>query len=53
MGNTVIEVTDEEITLLRHALRHYLSEFGHEEAVIVRKTKELIAKLPEPSASPA
>jgi hypothetical protein len=27
-------LTEEEPTLLRHALRHYLSEFGHNEADI-------------------
>ncbi|WP_285741740.1 hypothetical protein [Lentzea sp. NBRC 105346] len=49
MSNQVLEVTDEEVTLLRHALRHYLSEFGHNEADILRSTKKLLAKLPQPT----
>lgn len=47
MGTT-LELTEEELILLRHALRHYLSEFGHEEADIVRKARALLAKLPAP-----
>ncbi|PWK87138.1 hypothetical protein C8D88_104299 [Lentzea atacamensis] len=48
MGTTTLELTDEELVLLRHALRHYLSEFGHEEADILRKARALLGKLPEP-----
>jgi hypothetical protein len=48
MGTT-LELTEEELVLLRHALRHYLSEFGHEEADIVRKARALLAKLPAPA----
>jgi hypothetical protein len=51
MGTTLLEVSDEEVTLLRHALRHYLSEFGHNEADVLRETKKLLAKLPQ--ATPA
>lgn len=52
MGTQVLELTAEEVTLLRHALRHYLSEFGHDEADVLRATKKLIAKLPEPTPTP-
>jgi hypothetical protein len=48
MGTT-LELTDEELVLLRHALRHYLSDFGHEEADILRKTRALLGKLPVPA----
>ena len=41
-----IELTDEELRLLQSALHSYLDDFGHEEADILRKLKELIAKLP-------
>jgi hypothetical protein len=51
MGTKTLELTDEELVLLRHALRHYLSDFGHEEADILRKTRALLAKLPEPATS--
>lgn len=48
MGTT-LELTDEELVLLRHAVRHYLSDFGHEEADILRKARALLAKLPTPA----
>jgi hypothetical protein len=41
-----IELTDEELRVLHAALRAYLDDFGHEEADVLRKVKELIAKLP-------
>ena len=43
---TTIDFTDEELTLLRAALRSYLDDFGHEEADVLRRIKELLAKLP-------
>jgi hypothetical protein len=41
-----IELDNEELRLLHHALHSYLDDFGHEEADLLRKIKELIAKLP-------
>ena len=41
-----IELDTEELRLLREALRAYLDDFGHDEADILRKLKDLIAKLP-------
>jgi hypothetical protein len=41
-----IELTDEELRLLRSALHSYLDDFGHEEADVLRRIKALIAKLP-------
>ena len=41
-----IELTDEELRLLRAALHSYLDDFGHEEADVLRAIKALIAKLP-------
>jgi hypothetical protein len=41
-----IELTDEELRLLQSALHSYLDDFGHEEADVLRKIKELISKLP-------
>jgi hypothetical protein len=43
-----IELTADELKLLRAALRSYLDDFGHEEADLLRRIKALIAKLPEP-----
>ncbi len=42
-----IELTDEELRILHAALRSYLDDFGHEEADLLRKIKELIRKLPQ------
>ncbi|MGH3951870.1 MAG: hypothetical protein ACRDSE_22590 [Pseudonocardiaceae bacterium] len=47
MNTNVIEVTDEELTLLVAALRSYLSDFGHDEADVQRAIKHLLAKMPQ------
>jgi hypothetical protein len=44
-----IELTDDELRLLQAALHSYLDDFGHEEADVLRRIKQLLAKLP-PSA---
>jgi hypothetical protein len=41
-----IELDSEELRLLHEALHAYLDDFGHEEADLLRKIKQLIAKLP-------
>jgi hypothetical protein len=41
-----IELTDEELRLVRSALTSYLEDFGHEEADILRAIKAVLAKLP-------
>ena len=43
-----IELTEEELTLVRAALHSYLDDFGHEEADILQLLKAILAKLPEP-----
>jgi hypothetical protein len=43
-----IELTEDELRLLRAALHSYLDDFGHEEADVLRELKALIAKLPQP-----
>jgi hypothetical protein len=45
-----IELTEEELTLVRAALHSYLDDFGHEEADVLRSLKELLAKLPSADA---
>jgi hypothetical protein len=45
-----IELTEEELTLVRAALHSYLNDFGHEEADVLRSLKELLAKLPSADA---
>ena len=46
--NHTLELNDEELRLLRAALHSYLDDFGHEEADVLRRIKELSAKLPTP-----
>ena len=47
-----IELTDDELRLLHAALHSYRDDFGHEEADVLRRIKDLLAKLPaEPTAS--
>jgi len=41
-----IELTDEELKLVRNALHAYLDTFGHNEADVLRQIKSLIEKLP-------
>jgi hypothetical protein len=46
-----IELTDDELRLLHAALHSYRDDFGHEEADVLRRIKNLLAKLPaEPGA---
>jgi hypothetical protein len=45
-----IELTEEELTLVRAALHSYLDDFGHEEADVLRRLKEILAKLPSADA---
>jgi hypothetical protein len=44
-----IELTDDELRILLSALHAYLDDFGHEEADVLRKIKQLLAKLPAAS----
>jgi hypothetical protein len=41
-----LELTDDELRLLRAALHSYLDDFGHKESDILREIKALLAKLP-------
>jgi hypothetical protein len=45
-----IELTDDELRLVRAALHSYLDDFGHEEADVLRALKALLAKLPVDAA---
>ena len=40
-----IHLTDAELETARHALRAYLSAFGHDEAATLAEIKRVIAKL--------
>jgi hypothetical protein len=48
-----IDLTADEVQLLRAALQSFLDDFGHEEMDVVRRIKALLAKLPEENPSPA
>ena len=40
-----LEIDDEELKLLVAAVRSYLDDFGHEEADLLRRAKQLLSKL--------
>jgi hypothetical protein len=46
MADHTIELTNEELKLVRNALHAYLDDFGHEEADVLREIKQLLEKLP-------
>jgi hypothetical protein len=43
----LIQLTDEELRIVRAALHAYLDDFGHEEADILQAVKAIRAKLPD------
>jgi hypothetical protein len=46
MATHTIELTDDELKLVRTALHSHLDDFGHEEADVLREIKQLLEKLP-------
>ena len=50
---TTIELTPEEVQLMRSALHSFLDDFGHDEIDVVRRIQALLEKLPDENASPA
>jgi len=44
-----IELTEEELRLVRSALQSFLEDFGHDEADVLRSIKQILAKLPQPA----
>jgi hypothetical protein len=46
MADHTIELTDNELKLVRSALHSYLDDFGHNEADVLREIKQLLEKLP-------
>jgi hypothetical protein len=41
-----LDLTDDELRLLREALRAFMNDFGHEEIDVIRRIQALLAKLP-------
>jgi ABC-type transporter Mla subunit MlaD len=48
---TTLELDDDELKLLLSAVRAYLDDFGHEEADLLRRIKQLLAKLQAQAAA--
>ncbi|HEX6724584.1 MAG TPA: hypothetical protein VF073_05015 [Gaiella sp.] len=48
-----IDLDDDELRLLTAAVRSYLDDFGHDEADVLRRVKQLLAKLQDQSTDPA
>jgi len=46
MPDHAVELTNDELKLIRNALHAYLDDFGHEEADVLREIKLLLEKLP-------
>jgi hypothetical protein len=44
-----IELTEEELRLVRNALQSFLEDFGHDQADLLRSIKQILAKLPQPA----
>jgi hypothetical protein len=49
---TTIELTDEELTLVRSALKSFFDDFGHDQEDVLRRIQAVIAKLDDASAAP-
>lgn len=47
-----LELEDDELRLLVAAVRAYLDDFGHEEADVLRRVKQLLAKLQTEASQP-
>ena len=45
----IIELTEEELRVVRNALHSFLEDFGHDEADVLRSIKQVLAKLPQPA----
>ena len=46
--NHTLELNDDDLRLLRAALHSYLDDFGHDEADVLRRIKDLMGRLPTP-----
>lgn len=44
----VIELTDQELRVVREALHSFLNDFGHDEHDVLAEIKRVLAKLPPP-----
>ena len=44
-----IHLSESELDLVRHAMRAYLNSFGHDEADVVERIKQVLAHLSTPT----
>ena len=44
--NHTLELNEDELRLLQSALHTYLDDFGHDEGDVLRRIKDLLARLP-------
>jgi hypothetical protein len=44
-----IELSDEELRIVRAALHAFLDDFGHEESDVLAQIKRVLAKFPTPA----
>ena len=44
-----IELTDQELRIVREALHSFLNDFGHEEHDVLVQIKQVLARLPAPA----
>jgi len=49
---TTLELTDDELRLVRNALRSFLDDFGREEIDVIQQVKQVLAKLPSEDSAP-
>jgi hypothetical protein len=49
---TTIELTDEELTIVRSALKSFFDDFGHDDEDVLRRIQAVLAKLPETADPP-
>jgi hypothetical protein len=49
---TTIELTDDELELVRTALHAFLDDFGHDEIDVVRRVQGLLARLATDASEP-
>jgi hypothetical protein len=44
-----VNITDDELHLLRNAVKAFLGDFGHDQKDVLVRLRALLAKLPDPA----
>lgn len=45
---TAVELTQDELTLARNAIKAFMLNFGHDERDVLHQVRQLLQKVPEP-----